>query len=111
MRFLTLEEIRQQCRIDADDSGSSDEDTLLTRYGMVAEEAVESDLNRNLYATAADIPEDDTTGLVAKMTHKQAMLLMVGQLYENREATSELTMKEVPLAYQHFIEKDRVIPV
>ncbi len=106
MRFLTLEQLRIQCRIDAD---FTDDDAYLTQLGEVAEEAVENDLNRRLYVT--DIPEDDPTGLQVTLRHKQAMLLMVGNLYENREATSDLTMKEVPLAYQHLIEQDRVIPV
>ena len=106
MRFLTLEDIRTQCRIDED---ATDDDDYLSQLGEVAEEAVEYDLNRKLYVT--DIPEEDSTGMQVTLRHKQAMLLMVGNLYENREATSDLTMKEVPLAYQHLIEKDRVIPL
>lgn len=106
MRFLTLEQLRIQCRIDDD---FTDDDAYLAQLGEVAEAAVEHDLNRRLYET--DIAEDDSTGLLVNLRHKQAMLLMAGNLYENREATSELTMKEVPLAYQHLIEQDRVIPL
>lgn len=108
LRFLTLAQMKTQCRIDAD---ITDEDDYLNQLGEVAEEAVENDLNRKLYATDDEIPETDTTGIVVTVRHKQAMLLMVGQFYENREVTSELTMKEVPLAYNHLIERDRVITV
>lgn len=106
MRFLTLEQIKQQLRIEPD---FIEDNAYLEHLGEVAELAVENDLNRTLYVT--DVPESDPFGLLVNVRHQQAMLLMVGQLYENREATSDLTMKEVPLAYQHLIERDRVITV
>ena len=106
MRFLTLDQIKKQLRIEPD---FIEDDAYLEHLGEVAEQAVENDLNRTLYVT--DIPEEDLFGLRINVRHQQAMLLMVGQLYENREATSDLTMKEVPLAYQHLIERDRVIVV
>lgn len=96
-----------QCRIEPD---FTEDDSYLTQLGMVSEEAVENDLNRALYVT--DIPETDLTGLMVMMRHKQAMLLMIGNLYENRESTiSGTIITEVPLAYQHLIERDRVIPL
>lgn len=106
MRFLTLNQIKQQLRIEPD---VIEDDAYLEHLGEVAELAVENDLNRTLYVM--DIPESDPFGLQVNVRHQQAMLLMVGQLYENREVTSELTMKEVPLAYQHLLERDRVITV
>ena len=36
---------------------------------------------------------------------KQAIMLLVGTFYNNREATSELTYKEVPLAYQYLLQQ------
>ena len=107
MRFLTLEQIKQQLRIESD---FTEDDAYLEHLGEVSELAVENDLNRTLYVT--DIPEADIFGLLVNVRHKQAMLLMVGQLYENREATiSGTIIAEVPLAYQHLIERDRVITV
>ena len=108
LRFLTLAQMKTQCRIDAD---ITDDDDYLNQLGEVAEAAVENDLNRRLYASDDEIPETDTTGIAVTVRHQQAMLLMVGQFYENREVTSELTIKEVPLAYNHLIERDRVITV
>ena len=106
MQFLTLEQIKHQCRIDADDTS---EDDYLELIGEAAEQAVESHLNRTLYIN--EVPEDDSTGLITNKPIQMAALLMVGQLYENREATSELTMKEVPLAYGYLLERYRIIPV
>ena len=107
MQFLTLQEIRHQCRLDEDDPS---EDPYLELIGEAAEQAVTAHLNRNLYAE--EVPDDDSTGMVIKKTTKMAMLLMVGQLYENREATiSGTIVTEVPLAYQYLLQFDRIIPV
>ncbi len=107
MRFLSLDQIKQQLRIEPD---FIEDDVYLEHLGEVAELAVENDLNRTLYVT--DIPEEDRFGLLVNARHKQAMLLMVGNLHENRESTIPGTIiTEVPLAYQHLIERDRVITV
>ncbi|MTI12636.1 head-tail connector protein [Sansalvadorimonas verongulae] len=104
MQFLTIEQIKQQCRIEHDE-----EDSLLEFYGRAAESVVVKDLNRNVYTSA--VPDDDSTGIVISEDIKAAMLLMVAQLYENREVTSELTMKEVPMAYDYLLGSYRIIPV
>ena len=106
MQFLTKDQIKQQCRLDPDDTT---DDAYLELIGAAAEQAVEAHLNRKLYTGA--VPDDDANGLVMNNPVRMAMLLMVGQLYENREATSELTMKEVPLAYGYLLESYRIIPV
>ncbi|WP_299733856.1 head-tail connector protein [uncultured Endozoicomonas sp.] len=106
MQFLTTDQIKQQCRLDLDDST---DDAYLELIGEASEQAVEAHLNRKLYADA--VPDEDSNGLVINNPVRMAMLLMVGQLYENREATSELTMKEVPLAYSYLLESYRIIPV
>ena len=107
MRFLTLDLIKNQCRIELD---FTEDDDYLKHLGEVSELAVENDLNRTLYVT--EIPESDPCGLLVNVRHKQAMLLMIGNLYENRESTiSGTKITEVPLAYKHLIEQDRIIPV
>lgn len=107
MRFLTLAEIKMHCRIDTENL----EDEYLKMLGEVAENCVEDEINRNLYNVTDTLPAIDSTGMVIKKRHRLAMLLMVGQLYENREATSDKTIKEVPLAYKNLIESDRVIRI
>ena len=107
MQFLTLDQIKQQIRITDPDDAS--EDDHLTLIGSAAEAAVINHINRNLYPEA--VPEDDSNGLVITDNIRMAMLLMVGQLYENREATSDLTMKEVPMAYSYLLDSYRIIPM
>ncbi len=106
MQFLTLEQIKNQLRIEPEDI---EEDQELMFFGSVAEAAVKNHLNRNLYVD--QVPDDDSTGLVVTDSITMAMLLMVGQLYENREATSERTIKEVPLAYSYLLNSYRIIPI
>ena len=106
MLFITLKQIKKQCRLDADDNS---EDPYLELIGLAAEQAVENHLNRTLYADK--VPEGESEGLVVTSDITMAMLLMVGQFYENREATSEFTMKKVPLAYSYLLERYRIIPV
>ncbi len=106
MKHLTLEEIKIQCVIDADDS---DEDQYLELLASAAEDQVQSDLNRNLYVDS--VPDDDSNGLVVGARIKIAMLLLVAHWYRNREATSDLTMKEVPLAYNSIIKPHRITPL
>ena len=104
MQFLTLTQLKAQCKVEHDD-----ENEHLEFLGTTAEQAVQKHLNRNLYAE--NVPAEDDTGLLVSKTHQMAMLLMVGQLYENREATTELSLKEVPLAYHYLLQFDRIIPV
>lgn len=40
-----------------------------------------------------------------------AMKLLIGHLYENRETTSPLTIKEVPLAAKSLLTMERIIPL
>lgn len=107
MQFLTLPQIKQQLRLDVDDTS---EDEHLTLLGDVAEEAVATHLNRTLYI--AEVPDEDSTGRVINQPIRMAMLLMVGQLYENREASITGTIiSEVPLAYSYLLERYRIIPM
>lgn len=42
---------------------------------------------------------------------KQAMLLLVGHWYENREAVAAGSMTEIPLAVNALLSQDRVVPI
>lgn len=106
MNYLTLEEIKTQCVIDQDET---EDDQYLQMLASAAEDQVQSDLNRNLYADSD--PDEDSNGLVVGARIKMAMLLLVAHWYRNREATSELTIKEVPLAYDAIIRPHRLIPL
>lgn len=48
------------------------------------------------YGTAAAVPQ----------TAKHAMLLIISHWYENREATTELSLKELPMAVESLLDSD-----
>lgn len=52
-------------------------------------------------STADDVPKK----------YRQAILLLLGHLYENREAVSDKPLKEVPFAIESLLYKDRIVPV
>ena len=73
MRFLTLSDIKFQCRIPEE---QNHEDSYLEFIGKAAEQEVEGYLNRRLFVDA--VPEDVSNGLVVTENIKLAMLLKVG---------------------------------
>ena len=75
MKWLTVERIKQQCRIELD---FHDEDCILELYGESAEDAILEVLNRSyedLFETYGRIP--------APIVH--ASLMLVAQSYKDRE--------------------------
>lgn len=92
MKFLTLDYIKQQLRIDW-----SEEDTLLDEYGKAAETTVLNLLNRDyqdLLYQYGEVPAP----LV------QAAMLLVGQSYQHREAASAQNMSAVPYAFDLLLK-------
>ncbi|AMO58117.1 hypothetical protein GZ77_20495 [Endozoicomonas montiporae] len=104
MQFLTLDQIKQQLRIELD---NTDEDSYLELIGSAAESAVESYLNRSLYAD--EVPDDDSTGLVIKNHIQMAMLLIVTDFHENRCDTAEQTERTVPPLAERLLSAHRII--
>ncbi|MGP9696219.1 head-tail connector protein [Halomonas sp. AOP27-A1-34] len=82
--MLDLEIIKQQCRIEPDDS---DEDGLLETYSNAARRYVENYTDRPLFETpeAAQLSEA-VTPLVLDDDITTAMLLLINHWYANREA-------------------------
>lgn len=75
MKWLTIERIKQQCRIELE---FHDEDCILELYGESAEDAIMEVLNRSyedLFETYGRIP--------APIVH--ASLMLVAQSYKDRE--------------------------
>ena len=86
MKWLTLQMIKQQCRIEPD---FTLEDELLTKYGESAEETILEMCNR----TYIDIV--DSYGSVPQnIVH--ASLLLVAISYQHREAASPTNLSAVP---------------
>ncbi len=103
--MLELATVRKHCRIDAD---MTEDDDLLVIYSQAAAQYVADTTDRNLYATAAEVPEGDETALVLNDSIRAAMLLMVGHWYENREAVIVGSISsELPLAVECLLHPYR----
>ena len=92
MKFLTLDYIKQQLRIDW-----SEEDTLLDEYGKAAEDTLLNILNRSyqdLLESYGEVPSP----LV------QAAMLLVGQSYQHREPSSAQNLSSVPYTFDLLIK-------
>ena len=94
MKWLTLERIKQQCRIEQD---FTEEDSLLEMYGEAAEDMVLNTCNR----TITDIFEQ--YGMVPK-TLVQAGLMLVAQSYQHREPASPQNLYTVPYAFDLMLK-------
>ncbi|MBD2810493.1 phage gp6-like head-tail connector protein [Xenorhabdus sp. Vera] len=100
MAFPTLEQLKQQCRLD---SGTPAEDDLLNTYARAAIRRAENYLNRRLYEDA--VPDSDPDGLQVSEDVTLAIMLTVGYWYENREAQS------LPTGFKALLEPYRYIPL
>lgn len=76
MRYLTLEDIKLQVSQTADV-----DDDLLTMLGNAAEQATENQIDRPLREL------EDCAGRIPHAL-RQAMLMLVGTLYDNRESVT-----------------------
>ncbi|ELA6496121.1 phage gp6-like head-tail connector protein [Salmonella enterica] len=104
--LLTLDEMKQQCRIEPD---FTEEDDLLNQIGSAAQIRTETRINRKLYEE--QVPDTDPEGLVLPDDVKQAMLLLVGYWYENRVAVNDFEQAEAPLGYNWLVDPYRHIPL
>ena len=94
MKWLTLERIKQQCRIEQD---FTDEDDVLEEYGESAEETVLNTLNR----TYEDIVE--VYGKIpAPIRH--ASLMLVDVSYQHRSPVSGQNMYLVPYTFDLLLK-------
>lgn len=94
MKWLTLERIKQQCRIEQD---FIEEDELLEMYGESAEEATLNVLGR----TYEDIVE--SYGKIP-MPIIHASLMLVDLSYQNRSPISSQNMYQVPYTFDLLLK-------
>lgn len=99
---ITLEEAKQHLRVVTDD-----DDALIGNLIPAAREYAENYQNRIF---ASDDPEVEVE--VPGALEKAAMLLLIGHLYENREAVNiGNTTTEVPLGVKNLLYFNRKVPV
>lgn len=98
MSLPTIEELRQQCRIDTED-----EDALLLGYLSAAKEKAGNYLNRTLHDDS--VPEDDSNGIAITSIIKLALMLAVGFWYDTRE------LKKIPQGFYELLGDYRISPM
>ena len=96
MAFVTLSLLKSHVR--ADDFDTDDE--LLEHYAEVATEKVLTDTNRS----ASDYEDEDPP-----LALQQAVLLLAGHYYNQREAVSSGSMSSVPEGYSALIRPWRIL--
>lgn len=79
---ITLEEVKQQCRIEHDL-----EDDLLNGYLLSARKTVENLTNRQLFDELPEAPPANALLLTEDL--KMAILMLTAYLYENRSGWNE----------------------
>lgn len=98
MAWITLEEVKHQCRLELDDTS---QDLLISLYMAAARRAIEKHTDMELLD---DEPGEKTERqLVITDDLKAAGLLMVGHWFSNREAVSDVEKVEVPFAFRFLI--------
>ena len=93
MKFLTLEEIKQQLRIEPD---FTEEDAILTRYGNSAEQSILRICNRSLENIVAYFGTEDEP-IPSDIIH--AALMLVDLSYQQRSPLSTTQLLSVGYAF------------
>lgn len=105
--MLELSEVREQLRIDDDETS----DALLGRYLRAAVRRFEAKTQRKLYATAEDLPDPvPGNALVLDDDVALALLLLVGHWNVNREATTDLQLARTPQGFDELANPYRWWP-
>lgn len=102
MAIVTLEQAKLHLRVDTDD-----EDAHIQMLIGVAQEQTENYLNRAVYEATEDASAEDDRPLVANFSVRAAMLLMIGDLYANREDANESANK-FPQASRRLLDPYRI---
>ncbi|UNH31856.1 head-tail connector protein [Moellerella wisconsensis] len=105
--MLSLELVKQHCNIDTD---FTDDDKLLAIYIGSAVRYVENYTRRKLYENgSSEGYQADPEPLLLGDDVKNAMLLLIGQWYENREATNIGSITSaLPFATEALLQPYRI---
>ena len=90
--YINIGQIKKHLNIDSD---FTEDDTYLEMLESVAEKTIEKHIDHSL----ADLEEDGV--LPAPLLH--AILLLIGNMYMNRESISFANAKEIPNSYEYLL--------
>ena len=100
--YVTLEEARKHLQLD---DYFREDDSLLISLIRAAEDAVAKRISQPLRHV-----EDPVTGELAPSV-KQAILLLVGTFYNQREATTAQNVRATPLAFDFLADLNRKVTI
>lgn len=107
--MLRLAEIKTQLRLEVEDNS---EDLFLTGLSAAALESVELSINRKLYETSSALAADPNApvgAMVITAGLKAAALMILSDLYNNREASAFTKIEENP-AVTRLLKPHRRMP-
>lgn len=91
--YFTIEEIRKQCKVWHDE-----DDAELEGFALAALEMVASEINRPIYPAGSDVPCYNGKAKIWPIEFnariRVACLLIISDLYENREAQLSYSVTE-----------------
>lgn len=94
MSYLTLEQIKKHLNIDSD---FTEDDTYITSLGDVAEAIV----SKHVQYKFSDLAQNNGGVLPPPIVH--ACLLLIGNLYMNRESVSAANLNNIPFSYEYLL--------
>ena len=94
MKWLTLEKIKANSRIDG-----NDEDAILTTYGNAAEQGILRLLNRTWEDVCENLSDEDVQGGLTI-----AGLLLVDHLYKHRGPTENVQAYQIPYSIDMWLK-------
>lgn len=100
LKFITLAEIKQQCRIESD---FTLEDDRLTSYGLSAESTLAQYMGRGKSVTAMIASFTEEYGEVPEDI-KNAALMLVNVWYKHRVPVENVSLSAVPYTFEYLIK-------
>ena len=100
MKFLTLDAIKEQCRLDKNDTTQDNE---LTRYGNAAERKIFSDTGYSYEELLARGDDGANNTKVFPEDLVQAGLMLASTWYKYRENIENVSMYHVEYSYENLI--------
>lgn len=107
MDWLDIEELLLWCR----EVDSEEVRKVLAAIGDAVEVSVSAYLKRPLFATPEALEAEDPVpehALVVNPAIKQAAMMLVSHLNENREASTELSLDNLPFGFDYLLNDYRI---
>ena len=96
MKWITLSQVKAQCRIEPD---FTEEDALLTTYGNAAEQGILRLLERSWEDVCENLSRDDIEGNLTV-----AALMLADHLYHHRGPTENVQPYQIPYNIDFWVK-------